>query len=231
MDMSNMETLLEATDLVKRYGDHQALKGVSLELKAGQMAAVMGPSGCGKSTLMLILGLLQRPDSGTYTARGQDLLSLDHAQQALFRRQFFGFILQSCAVFSYSTVEENVEYPLIYSGVPREERLRRVAEQLELVNLKAKAHAWSNQLSGGEQQRVAIARALVNRPRVLLADEPTGQLDSDNTEKLMGQFRRISRELSLGILIVTHDPSVAEFCDVTYRLHDGRIASGSRSPV
>ena len=231
MDMSNMETLLEATDLVKRYGDHQALKGVSLELKAGQMAAVMGPSGCGKSTLMLILGLLQRPDSGTYTARGQDLLSLDHTQQALFRRQFFGFILQSCAVFSYSTVEENVEYPLIYSGVPREERLRRVAEQLELVNLKAKAHAWSNQLSGGEQQRVAIARALINRPRVLLADEPTGQLDSDNTEKLMAQFRRISRELSLGILIVTHDPSVAEFCDVTYRLHDGRIASGPRSSV
>ena len=231
MDVSNMETLLEATDLVKRYGDHQALKGVSLELRAGQMAAVMGPSGCGKSTLMLILGLLQRPDSGTYTAQGQDLLSLDHTQQALFRRQFFGFILQSCAVFSYSTVEENVEYPLIYSGVPREERLRRVAEQLELVNLKAKTHAWSNQLSGGEQQRVAIARALVNRPRVLLADEPTGQLDSDNTEKLMAQFRRISRELSLGILIVTHDPSVAEYCDVTYRLHDGRIASGPRSPV
>ena len=231
MDIPTMETLLEATNLVKRYGDHQALKGVSLELKAGQMAAVMGPSGCGKSTLMLILGLLQRPDSGTYTSQGQDLLSLDHTQQALFRRQFFGFILQSCAVFSYSTVEENVEYPLIYSGVPREERLRRVAEQLELVNLKAKAHAWSNQLSGGEQQRVAIARALVNRPRVLLADEPTGQLDSDNTEKLMAQFRRISRELSLGILIVTHDPSVAEYCDVTYRLHDGRIASGPRSPV
>ena len=226
-----METLLSATNLVKSYGSYQALKGVSLELTSGQMAAVMGPSGCGKSTLMLILGLLQRPDSGTYVAQGQDLLSLDHVQQALFRRQFFGFILQSCAVFSYSTVEENVEFPLIYSGVPREERLQRVAEQLALVNLQGKAHAWSNQLSGGEQQRVAIARALINRPKVLLADEPTGQLDSDNTEKLMAQFRKISKELSLGILIVTHDPAVAEYCDVTYRLRDGRIVPSGEASV
>jgi putative ABC transport system ATP-binding protein len=221
-----METLLEAKDLVKSYGDHHALRGVSLELKAGRMAAVMGPSGCGKSSLLLILGLLQPPDAGEYSALGQNLLQLDHARQALFRRQFFGFILQSCAVFSYSTVEENVEYPLIYAGVPRQERLLRVAELLDSVNLLDKAHAWSNQLSGGEQQRVAIARALVNRPRVLLADEPTGQLDSDNTEKVMAHFRKISQDLSLGILIVTHDPFVAECCDVTYRLHDGRIASG-----
>jgi len=220
-----METLLEATDLVKSYGSHQALKGVSLELKAGQMAAVMGPSGCGKSTLLLILGLLQRPDSGTYRARGLDLLSLDHMQLALFRRQFFGFILQSCAVFAYSTVEENVEFPLIYAGVPREERLRRVAEQLALVNLKDKAHAWSNRLSGGEQQRVAIARALINQPKVLLADEPTGQLDNDNTHKLMAQLRNVSHQFALGIIIVTHDPLVAEYCDVTYRLQDGRIVS------
>ncbi|MDR2487950.1 MAG: ABC transporter ATP-binding protein [Desulfovibrio sp.] len=220
-----MESLLAAKDLVKSYGEYRALRGVSLELRAGQMAAVMGPSGCGKSSLLLILGLLQSPDSGAYSAQGQDLLRLDHARQALFRRQFFGFILQSCAVFSYSTVEENVEFPLIYAGVPRRERLRRVAELLDSVNLLEKAHAWSNQLSGGEQQRVAIARALVNRPKVLLADEPTGQLDSDNTEKVMAHFRKISEELSLGILIVTHDPFVAEYCDLTYRLHDGRIAA------
>ncbi len=220
-----METLLTATDLVKSYGSEQALRGVSLELCAGQMAAVMGPSGCGKSSLLLILGLLQPPDGGTYTSQGKDLLNLDHGEQALFRRQFFGFILQSCAVFSYSTVEENVEYPLIYAGVPRRERVSLVSEALESVGMLDKARARSNQLSGGEQQRVAIARALINRPRVLLADEPTGQLDSENTDKLMEHFHRICRELSLGIIVVTHDPDVAERCDVLHRLQNGRIVA------
>lgn len=220
-----METLLVAKDLTKSYGSHQALKGVSLELKAGQMVAVMGPSGCGKSTLLLILGLLQPPDGGSYTSLGQDLLALDHRQHALFRRQFFGFILQSCAVFSYSTVAENVEYPLIYAGVPYKERAERVRELLASVNLADKEFARSNLLSGGEQQRVAIARALVNRPRVLLADEPTGQLDSTNTERLMAYFREICAQLALGIIIVTHDPKVAEYCDVVYRLRDGLVVS------
>ncbi len=221
----HMEVLLSAKDLVKSYGAEQALRGVSLDLYAGQMAAVMGPSGCGKSSLLLILGLLQPPDGGTYTSRGRDLLSLNHGEQALFRRQFFGFILQSCAVFSYSTVEENVEYPLIYAGAPRRERMARVAEALDAVGLLDKAKARSNQLSGGEQQRVAIARALINRPRVLLADEPTGQLDSKNTDKLMEHFRHICRELSLGVIVVTHDPDVAERCDVLHRLQNGRIVS------
>jgi ABC-type lipoprotein export system ATPase subunit len=219
------EPLLTAQDLVKSYGSEQTLKGVSLELRAGQMMAVMGPSGCGKSSLLLILGLLQPPDSGTYLSRGTDLLRLDNAEQALFRRQFFGFILQSCAVFSYSTVEENVEYPLIYAGVPRRERMERVATALDAVDLRDKARARSNRLSGGEQQRVAIARALVNRPRVLLADEPTGQLDNKNTNRLMDRFRDVMRELSLGIIVVTHDPEVADRCDVLHRLQNGRIVS------
>lgn len=219
-----METLLTATDLTKSYGASQALKGVSLRLDAGQMAAVMGPSGCGKSTLLLILGLLQQPDEGSYSAQGQDLLCLDHRQQALFRRQFFGFILQSCAVFAYSTVEENVEFPLIYSGIAPKERQRRVREALVSVGLGDKARARSNQLSGGEQQRVAVARALVSRPQVLLADEPTGQLDSTNTERLMAHFRSITKDSSLGMIIVTHDPQVADHCDIVYNLHDGLIA-------
>ena len=219
------EPLLTAQDLVKSYGAEQTLRGVSLELYAGQMTAVMGPSGCGKSSLLLILGLLQPPDSGTYLSRGTDLLRLDHAEQALFRRQFFGFILQSCAVFSYSTVEENVEYPLIYAGVPRRERMERVAAALDAVNLRDKARARSNRLSGGEQQRVAIARALVNRPKVLLADEPTGQLDNKNTNRLMDRFRDVMQELSLGIIVVTHDPEVAGRCDVLHRLQNGRIVS------
>ena len=219
------EPLLTAQDLVKSYGAEQTLRGVSLELYAGQMTAVMGPSGCGKSSLLLILGLLQPPDSGTYLSRCTDLLRLDHAEQALFRRQFFGFILQSCAVFSYSTVEENVEYPLIYAGVPRRERMERVAAALDAVNLRDKARARSNRLSGGEQQRVAIARALVNRPKVLLADEPTGQLDNKNTNRLMDRFRDVMQELSLGIIVVTHDPEVAGRCDVLHRLQNGRIVS------
>jgi ABC-type lipoprotein export system ATPase subunit len=219
------EPLLTAQDLMKSYGSEQTLKGVSLELYAGQMMAVMGPSGCGKSSLLLILGLLQPPDSGAYLSRGTDLLRLDHAEQALFRRQFFGFILQSCAVFSYSTVEENVEYPLIYAGVPRRERMERVATALDAVDLRDKARARSNRLSGGEQQRVAIARALVNRPKVLLADEPTGQLDNKNTNRLMDRFRDVMRELSLGIIVVTHDPEVAGRCDVLHRLQNGRIVS------
>ncbi|MDL2280024.1 ABC transporter ATP-binding protein [Desulfovibrio sp. OttesenSCG-928-G11] len=217
------EPILTAQNLVKSYGGMKALRGVSVDFYSGRMAAIMGPSGCGKSTLLLILGLLQPADSGTYIALGQDLLSLNRQEQALFRRQFFGFILQSCAVFSYSTVAENVEYPLIYSGVPRKERQKRVTEVLASVNLRGKEQSRSNQLSGGEQQRVAVARALVNRPRVLLADEPTGQLDSSNTERLMKHFRKISHDLSLGVVIVTHDPQVAEHCDIVYRLHDGLI--------
>jgi ABC-type lipoprotein export system ATPase subunit len=220
-----MEELLAAADIVKNYGFHHALRGVSLTLHAGRMAAVMGPSGCGKSTLLLILGLLQKPDGGTYTGMGRDLLGLDAREQALFRRRFFGFILQSCAVFAYSTVEENVEFPLIYSGVPRRERLTRVEKLLESVNLSGKAQARSNVLSGGEQQRVAIARALINNPKVLLADEPTGQLDGENTKKLMSYFRRVCDELAVGIIIVTHDPQVAEYCDTVYRLRDGRAAA------
>ncbi|MDR1945571.1 MAG: ABC transporter ATP-binding protein [Desulfovibrio sp.] len=217
-----MEELLAAADIVKSYGTYQALKGVSLTLNAGQMAAVMGPSGCGKSSLLLILGLLQKPDHGTYTCKGRDLLGLDAGEQALFRRQFFGFILQSCAVFAYSTVEENVEFPLIYSGVPRKERLARVRELLDSVNLSGKAQARSNLLSGGEQQRVAIARALINNPKVLLADEPTGQLDAENTRKLMAHFRSVCENLDVGIIVVTHDPQVADYCDTVYSLQDGR---------
>jgi putative ABC transport system ATP-binding protein len=217
-----MEELLVAADIVKSYGSYQALRGVSLTLHAGRMVAVMGPSGCGKSTLLLILGLLQKPDGGIYTGMGRDLFSLDAREQALFRRRFFGFILQSCAVFAYSTVEENVEFPLMYSGVPRKERLARVKDLLQSVNLSDKAQARSNLLSGGEQQRVAIARALIGNPKVLLADEPTGQLDGDNTKKLMAHFRRVCEDLAVGIVIVTHDPQVADFCDTVHQLRDGR---------
>jgi ABC-type lipoprotein export system ATPase subunit len=220
-----MDILLTAHNLHKNYGAHQAVRGVSLTLESGRMLALMGPSGCGKSSLLLVLGLLQPPDGGEYTSKGQNLLALDHRQQALFRRTFFGFVMQSCAVFSYSTVEENLEFPLMYAGMPRKERQLRIAELLDSVNLSDKAQARSNLLSGGEQQRVAAARALVNRPKVLLADEPTGQLDSENTKRLMNYFRRACSEMALGAVIVTHDPAVADYCDVVYCLKDGQVVN------
>ena len=215
--------LLDARNIAKSYGSGSILRDVSLRLEAGRMLAVMGPSGCGKSTLLHILGLLQAPDSGSYTALGQDLLRLGHSQLAQFRRRFFGFVLQSCAMFAYSTVEENVEYPLIYAGIPREERRARVDEVLAAVGMRGMEKAYGSRLSGGEQQRVAIARALVNRPRVLLADEPTGQLDARNTERLMDHFRSIREQFAPGIIVVTHDPRVAVHCDEVFELHDGLI--------
>ena len=219
-----MEMLLQVEDLRKSYGGEPVLGGVSLTLCAGQITAIMGPSGCGKSTLLHILGLLLSGDSGQYHILGQDMFALGHREKARFRRQFFGFILQSCNVFAHTTTAENVEYPLIYAGVPRREREARVREALSWVNLSQKEHERSNRLSGGEQQRVAIARALVNRPRVLFADEPTGQLDHCNTDHIMRHFREVATRMRLGMLIVTHDPQVAGHCDTVYTLRDGILA-------
>ena len=188
-----MNTLIRLEGLHKSYAGAMVLRGISLEVAAAQIVAIMGPSGCGKSTLLHILGLLLTPDQGGYEALGQEMFALNHREKARFRRQFFGFILQSCNVFAHTTVAENVEYPLIYAGVPRRERLRRVRNVLAQVHLEANENERSNTLSGGEQQRVAIARALINNPRILFADEPTGQLDRSNTEHLMRIFARWPR--------------------------------------
>ncbi|HWR04158.1 MAG TPA: ABC transporter ATP-binding protein [Humidesulfovibrio sp.] len=211
--------------LTKNYdtpaGSVQVLRDVNLKLYPGEMVAIMGPSGCGKSTMLYILGLLTLPSTGKYTIMGQDMFGLDKHQQASYRREYLGFILQSCNLFEHSTVYENLEYPLIYSRCPVSNRRKIIEEALDKVNLMHRVTFPTNQLSGGEQQRVAIARALVNNPKVLLGDEPTGQLDSKTSEMVMSYFKQIIAEHDTTMLIVTHDVTVAKHCTRAFQMREG----------
>lgn len=199
------------------------LNGVDLELRRGEMTAIMGPSGCGKSTMLYILGLLSPPLSGSYTINGKEMFGLSRSAQASIRRECLGFILQSCNLIDNSTVYENLEYPLIYARCPVSKREQILLEALENVGLSHRLHHRTNQLSGGEQQRVAIARALVNRPSVLLADEPTGQLDIKTGEMVLRYFRQIVVDHDTTMLIVTHDASVAKQCTHVFHMREGRL--------
>ena len=185
------------------------------------MVAVMGPSGSGKSTLLYILGLLQAPSSGSYRWEDIDLLSLDRVQQAEFRRKRLGFVFQACDLLEHSNVYENLEFPLIYEGVERQERPHRIQEALERVNLGHRLYHSANLLSGGERQRVAVARALVNNPRLILADEPTGQLDRRHGHLVMEHFEEIIAGGSTAIVVVTHDPDIAARCSRVCPMEDG----------
>ena len=219
-----MNSIIEAHSLCKSYptmGD--VLKGVDLDLYGGEFIAIMGPSGCGKSTMLHLLGLLHSPDAGSLTMLGIDVLSLDREEAGIFRRDNIGLVLQSNNLFSHTTVYENVEFPLIYRRVPRNQRRQRIENALSVVHLNYKVNSWSNSLSGGEQQRVAIARALINNPKILLADEPTGALDSDSSHLLMKNFREICRKRNVGVVMVTHDHLMAEYCDRVYHLENGLI--------
>ena len=219
-----MEHVISAHDLHKAYPNMgEVLKGVDLTVKAGEFVAIMGPSGCGKSTMLHLLGLLHFPDSGSLDVLGTDVLSLTADQATAFRRDNMGFVLQSNNVFSHTTVYENVEFPLVCSGLPQYQRAERIAAALDAVRLRHKMQAWGNSLSGGEQQRVAIARALVNHPRILLADEPTGALDSTNSHALMQSFCDICRQDRVAVIMVTHDPNMAQYCDTVYTLENGLV--------
>ncbi|MDE5878454.1 MAG: ABC transporter ATP-binding protein [Desulfovibrio sp.] len=219
-----MQPIITAKNIRKSYPNQgEVLKGVDISVDEGEFVAIMGPSGCGKSTLLHLMGLLHSPDSGQLDILGHDVCHLGQYEATIFRREFMGFILQSNNMFPHTTVYENVEFPLIYRRVPKIERPARIDQALESVRLGAKKTSWSNSLSGGEQQRVAIARALVNNPRILLADEPTGALDSDNSHSLMRLFRSICNEKGVAIIMVTHDPRMAQYCDRTYELAEGRI--------
>jgi len=224
------EPLIKISDLRKSYstvdGEYFVLRGVNLELYPGEMTAIMGPSGCGKSSMLYILGLLAPPTTGQYTLNGQEMFGLSSSAQAAVRRERLGFILQACNLFDNSTVYENLEYPLIYSRFPREKREAVVVGALEKVGLSHRIHHPTNQLSGGEQQRVAIARALVNNPRVLLADEPTGQLDKKTGSMVMDYFRKIVLEHETTMLIVTHDVAVAQKCTRVYYMREGMLIQG-----
>ncbi|WP_297669356.1 glycosyltransferase [uncultured Desulfovibrio sp.] len=219
-----MAPVIVAKDLFKCYaGFAPVLRGVNLEVVPGEMVAIMGPSGCGKSTMLHVLGMLHAPDSGSLEILGQDVLTFDREQTAAFRRGNMGFVMQASNLFDHSTVFENVEFPLIYEQVPPQERWERVIRALELVRLSARVHYRSNRLSGGEQQRVAIARAMVNNPRILLADEPTGALDAKTSRLIMNNFRTLCHTGGVAMVMVTHDPKMADFCDSIYTLEEGLL--------
>ena len=223
-----MQTVITARNIRKAYPTQgEVLKGVDIAIRAGEFVAVMGPSGCGKSTLLHLLGLLHSPDSGTLDILGEDACRLQQDEATIFRRNHMGFILQSNNMFPHTTVYENIEFPLIYRRIPRRLRPELIRQSLAAVNLDNKEDAWSNSLSGGEQQRVAIARALVNRPQILLADEPTGALDAQNSHALMQVFCHICRRDGVAIVMVTHDPSMAAYCDSVYTLADGYITTNN----
>jgi len=222
--------LLQVTGLTHTYDDGtgkiEALQEVNLSVYRGEMVAIMGPSGSGKSTLMSILGLLMIPTRGTYRVMDQDVLKFDRSTQASFRRTYVGFVFQRCNLVDNCSVYENLEFPLIYAGVKRNERSARIRDALARVNLSHRLLHRANQLSGGEQQRVAIARSLVNSPFIVLADEPTGQLDRAHGELVMDYFRQILTNQDKAVLIVTHDPLVAECCTRVCLLEDGVLKSG-----
>jgi putative ABC transport system ATP-binding protein len=199
-----------------------ALTGINLDIKRGEYFSISGPSGCGKSTLLSILGLLDSPSDGTYTLNGQAAQSLSLSERARVRNREIGFIFQAFNLIGDLTVYENVELPLTYRGMPSTERKKRVQESLEKVGMAHRMKHYPSQLSGGQQQRVAVARALGGAPSILLADEPTGNLDSSNGEAVMTLLRELHAD-GATICMVTHDPRYARYADRTIHLFDGRI--------
>jgi putative ABC transport system ATP-binding protein len=199
-----------------------ALSGIHLQINTGEFVSIAGPSGCGKSTLLSILGLLDSPSDGTYILNNQQVHDLNLGQRARIRNREIGFIFQAFNLIGDLTVFENVELPLTYRGMPGAERKKAVQEALERVGMAHRVKHYPSQLSGGQQQRVAVARALVGKPSILLADEPTGNLDSQNGEQVIELLRELHRAGST-ICMVTHDPRYARFADRTVNLFDGRI--------
>ena len=199
-----------------------ALAGVHLEIKKGEYFSISGPSGCGKSTLLSILGLLDSPTDGTYQLNGKPVQDLSMSERARVRNREIGFIFQAFNLVGDLTVYENVELPLTYRGMPSAERKKRVQESLDKVGMAHRMKHYPSQLSGGQQQRVAVARALCGQPAILLADEPTGNLDSRNGEAVMDLLRGLHRE-GATICMVTHDPRYARYADRTIHLFDGRV--------
>jgi len=218
---------IEVTGLVKTYrlGDVlvEALKGVDLSIHAGEFLAVMGPSGSGKSTLMNVLGCLDRPTSGTYRLDGNEVGDLARDGRAILRRSRIGFVFQGFNLLSRLSASENVELPMIYDGTPAPVRQERADAALSSVGLADRAHHLPSQMSGGQQQRVAIARAIVNTPALILADEPTGNLDSCTSEEIMGIFQRLNDERGITMVLVTHEPDIALFAKRVIRFLDGRM--------
>ncbi|MGM0586164.1 MAG: ABC transporter ATP-binding protein [Pseudomonadota bacterium] len=224
--------LIALEGVTKVYGTGgaavRALDSVDLAVEAGEFVAIMGPSGSGKSTAMNVIGCLDQPSSGRYAFRGVDVAGLSRAQRALLRRHFIGFVFQGFNLLARATAIENVELPLIYRGMARAERRRRAFAALESVGLAGRVHHAPGALSGGQQQRVAIARALVADPAVILADEPTGNVDSATAAEIMELLTDLNRRRGVTILMVTHEPDMAAYAARVVAFLDGRIESDRR---
>ena len=226
--MNKDRPLLQVCNLTKTYFmdgvSVRALRGVNLNFYQGEFTSIMGASGSGKSTMMHIMGCLDRPTSGQYLIDGEDVSSFSKDQLAVVRNRRIGFVFQGFNLLSRTSALENVELPMIYAGIPPEERHERAMTALASVGLKGREHHHPNQLSGGQQQRVAIARSLVNRPSVILADEPTGNLDSYSSVEIMGIFQDLNAN-GISIVLITHEPDIAMYTSRVVRLSDGRVVS------
>lgn len=222
-------SLIAFKDITKIYGsgsaEVRALGGVDLQIDEGEFVAIMGPSGSGKSTAMNIIGCLDKPTDGTYQFKGVDVGTLSHNQRALLRRHFLGFIFQGFNLLSRTSAIENVELPLIYRGMPLKERRALAIQALDLVGLADRASHSPNELSGGQQQRVAIARAIVTKPNVLLADEPTGNVDTKTSGEIMQLLTSLNRDQHITIIMVTHEEDMAAYAHRLVRFVDGKIAT------
>jgi len=224
--------VIEAREITKTYGRGEslveALAGVSLRVERGEWVSIVGPSGSGKSTLMNLLGLLDRPTRGSYALDGRDVSRLKGGELAVARRDLIGFVFQSYNLLPRQSAQGNVELPMVYSGVGGKERKRRAREALERVGLADRAHHNPTELSGGQKQRVAVARSLVNEPALLLADEPTGNLDTATGESILDLFENLNAG-GVTLMVVTHDGEVARRGGRIVEIRDGRVFSDERS--
>ena len=227
-----MAAVIEIQDLVKDYRVGEmvvhVLKGISFEIERGDFVSIMGPSGSGKSTLMNILGCLDKPTSGTYTLDGISVGNLNRDQLAEIRNNKIGFVFQQFNLLARTSAAENVELPMMYTDAPARERHERAMKALLAVGLAGREEHQPSQLSGGQQQRVAIARSLVNDPSIILADEPTGALDSRTSIEIMAIFQRLNREKGITMIVVTHDPDVAAYSNRSIHFKDGKLQLDER---
>ena len=231
-----MRRIISMRNIVKKYfidqpNELEILHGLDLEINEGEFTAIVGPSGSGKSTLMNIIGALDKPTSGSYELNGTDISQLDDSELSEIRNREIGFVFQNFNLISRTNAIENVELPMLYAGVGRKERRKRAEELLELVGMSDRADHNPNELSGGQKQRIAIARALINTPSIILADEPTGALDSSTGRMVMDIFHKLHKEEKKTIILITHSPELASETERILTINDGNIVSDSKGGV